>query len=47
MWYKIAVYNFGKFLGSFYTNSNKDIDIKKDINLQYGEGKWNKYIIDN
>ena len=46
-WTKLEVYNYDEFLGSFYTNSEKKSDIKKDIDEKYGIGNWTKYNIGN
>lgn len=47
MWLKIEVYNAGKYLGSFYTNSRTKKEIFKDINNEYGSGNWTRYNIGN
>jgi hypothetical protein len=43
MWLKIEVYNGNSFIGSFYTNESKKSEIIKDINNEYGVGKWTRY----
>jgi hypothetical protein len=42
-WIKLEVYFHHYYLGSFYTAENTRQGIIREINNQYGEGKWTKY----
>ena len=46
-WTKIEVYNYERFLGSFYTDATKRTDINKEIDEKYGKGSWTKFNIGN
>lgn len=42
-WYWIHVYNNGSVVGSFYTETSNRIELIKQINTRYGEGKWTRF----
>jgi len=46
-WNKIEVYNYGSFLGSFYTTANTKTYINNEIDEKYGKGNWSKFNIGN
>ncbi|NII81731.1 MULTISPECIES: hypothetical protein [unclassified Pedobacter] len=46
-WYKIEVYNYDKYLGSFYTDTLNEYKLSKEIDAEYGSGKWSRYNLGN
>lgn len=45
-WYRIEVFNFDKFLGSFYIDTSKPNKVIDEINNKYGKDKWTQYYIE-
>ena len=42
-WYWINVFNYDKFIGSFYTDCFKKAEVIAEINTKYGVGCWTRY----
>lgn len=42
-WKWINVFNYERFVGSFYTEETKREEIVKEINSKYGYGQWTRF----
>lgn len=42
-WTRLEVYNHDWHLGSFYTNKERKGEWVKEIDEEFGRGKWTRY----
>lgn len=45
-WYKIDVYNYDLFVGSFYTDSINNSHVRAKINAKFGVANWTHFNVD-
>ncbi len=45
-WYWIHVYNYDRVIGSTYSDTSNKEEVTKQLNKEFGEGKWTKYTIE-
>jgi hypothetical protein len=42
-WNWINVFNYERFVGSFYTDKSNREEVVKKINEKYGQGQWTRF----